>query len=151
MKIGKPRIVVLKMRELIKSGIIALAAIVLIVLLVYFLVPRKTPIEETRAAFIPGTYAGQIILHSKPVDVLVTVTENRITDIELSALPEPEKIFYPLFEPTMAELKKEIIRLQSLNIKSTAENAVTTKILLSAVSSALDKAGNTESTGTQVK
>ncbi len=142
---GGPKIVVLQMKELIKSAIIAVVGLVLIILLIYFLIPKKStgsePGAQSAANYIPGTYAATIVLHNKPVDVMVTVTENEITDITMSEMPVSEELFYPLFKPTLANLRDEIVKSQSLELLIIPQEAeMTSKILIEAVNAALQQA-----------
>ncbi len=143
---GGTKIVVVQLKELIKSALFALGGLVLIILLIYFLVPKsgggEGDISESMAAakYIPGTYAAQIILHNYPVDVLVTVTEKEITSVALSDIPESQEVFYPLFKPTIESLSEEIIKNQSTNVTTTQETEFTSKVLIAAINAALEKA-----------
>ena len=143
---GGTKIVVLQLKQLIKSALLALGGLILIILLIYFLVPKGggggtgDSSGANAAKYMPGTYAAQIILHNYPVDVLVTVTDKEITGVTLSEMPETGKAFYPLFKPTMETLSKEIIDTQTTNVISAQETEFTTKVLLSAVNAALEKA-----------
>ena len=131
------RIMVVQSKQLIKLGLCILAGIALVIALAIYFAPR--PIAPT-AGFAPGSYAAQIILHSRPVDVVVTVDERQITNIELVNMREEQEVFYPLFRPTLDELSAQIIKYQTTRIATTPENAVTSRILLNAVDAALSMA-----------
>jgi uncharacterized protein with FMN-binding domain len=125
------------MKRLIKVGICALIGLILIIALVVYLVPGG---DAQARDYLPGTYAAQIILHARPVDVTVTVSEKEITDVQLLNMQADQETFYPLFRPTLDELAKQIIKYQTTKIATTPETAVTSKILLQAVDAALRQA-----------
>ncbi len=138
-----PRIMVLQLRDIIKIGMIALIGIILIGFLIFFLVPKGH--GATGDIYTPGTYAAQIILYNKPVDVEVTVSGKEITAIELKNMNTKQETFYPLFKTTLDELSPQIIKYQTTKIASKPETAVTSKILLDAVNAALEQAAVTNS------
>lgn len=136
---GGTKIVVLQLRELIKTAIFALVGIVLIIMLIYFFFPKdKTKDAVTR--YIPGTYSSQLTLNSDPVQIDVTVTETEITSIELKNMAEVAEVFYPLITPTFEDVSQAIIKAQSLDIPVSADTQFTSQVLLDAVSDALDQA-----------
>ena len=132
-----PKFMVFQMKHIIKLGLCVVAALILIFLLLWAFTPRNQGITWL---YEPGTYAAQIILNSRPVDVLVTVSRNEILSVELRNMSETQEVFYPLFQPTMNELSRQIIRYQSTRIATQPENAVTSRILLDAVNLALEQA-----------
>ena len=130
------RIMVFQMKQLIKAGICILIGLILIIALVVYLLPKSA----VEAKYQPGTYTAQIILQSHPIDVAVTVDEQRITDVQLLNMVDSQRLFYPLFEPTLEELAKQIVRYQETKFATGPDNAVTSKILLQAVDAALRQA-----------
>lgn len=135
---GGTKIIVIQLKEIIKTAIFALIGLLLIIALVYFFLPKDKNSDE--ALYIPGTYKAQVILHNSPVDVNVTVSANSIDQVWLSTLEEVQEVFYPLVQPTMEVLASEIVRTQSLDISMNNENSVTCKILLDAVKLAVQQA-----------
>jgi len=150
---GGTRIIVWKMKDLIKIGVIALVALTAIIMLVIALAGGNsnetgggvslgfnTGTHANFGEFLPGTYTSHIILHNKPVNVNVTVTENQITAIEMTNLLPTQELMFPLFKPTIETLSAEIIRTQSTNITLDGTAVVTSQILLDAVNAALSQA-----------
>lgn len=164
---GGTEIVVLQLRAVIKTALFAVIGLILIIALIVLLfskdnniAPTNSAIETERtttmvelelelehstpktnvAKYVAGTYSAQIILHNHPVDIFVTVDDQAITDVTLAQMPESEELFYPLFRPTMTLLSEEIVKTQSTDILLTNETAHTSKVLLSAVEAALEKA-----------
>lgn len=132
------KIMVFQLKELIKTGVFALVGLILIIALIIFLLPKDK--NESATGYVPGTYAAQIILHSNPVDIEVTVSDKEITNIELKNMKTEQETFYPLFKPTLENLSKQIIRYQTTKIATAKDSAVTSKILLDAVDAALEQA-----------
>jgi len=140
---GGTRIVVWKMKDLIKIGIIAVVGLAAIIALVIALTPSgggSNAGASGRAVFVPGTYSAQIILHNEPVNINVTVSEREITAIEMSEMLPSQQVMYPLFIPTMEALSREIIRRQTTNVTIDSGAVVTGSILLNAVNVALEQA-----------
>ncbi|MDO5424383.1 MAG: hypothetical protein Q4F41_11705 [Eubacteriales bacterium] len=148
----KTRIVVLKKRELIYTGIFAALAIALIVLLVFMFLPREeassrkqTPITSTR--YVPGVYTTPVTLGDQAVDVEVTVDADHINGIRLVNLSETVTTMFPLMEPAMESLAAQICESQSLDgITCDSGSQYTSQVLLKAVQEALAKAEGTVST-----
>jgi len=135
----KTRFMVFQLKQIIRMGIFVLIGLVILIMLITFLTPRRN--NQSTALFVPGTYTSQIILHNRPVLVEVTVTRDQIVSVELTNMLESQEVFYPLFRPTMDELSREIVRYQSTGAVTVADSApVTGKILIDAVDAALAKA-----------
>ncbi len=136
---GGTKIMVFQLKELIKTGIFVLIGLILIIALIVFILPKNTN-DSAFNGYAPGSYAAQIILHSKPVEVVVTVSDKEITNIELLNMKSDQEAFYPLFKPTLKELSKQVIKYQTTKITTSTETAVTSKILLNAIDAALKQA-----------
>ncbi len=138
---GGTKIVVLQLKEILKSSVFIVLGLVLIVLLIFLFIPKDDKAsKEESAAYAPGVYAAEIILHNRPVNVEVTVSEKEIVSIELKNMEEVQEVFYPLFRPTMQTLTQEIIKKQTTKVSLPQDATETSKILLSAVKQALAKA-----------
>ncbi len=131
---GHTKIIVVQLKELLKTALFALLGILLIALLIYFFLPRE---KNTTAMYTPGTYSSQITLHNTPVSVDVTVTSKKITSIQLKNMAEVQEVFYPLVQPTFDKLAKEIVKSQSLDVNIPQDAVITSNVLLDAVSKAL--------------
>ena len=130
---SKTKIIVLRMKEIIYTGIFLGLAVLLIALCLIMFRPKKD--EETQAAsYIPGVYTASLNLGSQDVNVQVAVDSNAITSISLVPLNEAVTTMYPLMEPALEELSDQIISTQSL------ENLTYSSALLGAIERALEKA-----------
>lgn len=138
---GKTKIIVLHLKQIIKSCLFFLIGIILIGILIFMFIPKnKNENQKSSSIYNPGKYCSQIILHNKPVNIEVSVNQNEILSIKLNDISQSQEVFYPLFKPAMETLAREIIHYQSIDIPTINDYAITGKILISAVDSALQKA-----------
>ena len=136
---SKPKILVLKMRELVYTGIFLFLAVVLIVLLVLMFRTEKAP--EKRTSISTERYSSPVTLGDTVVDVTVTVDPDRIKAIDLNNLSETTSTMYPLIRPAVEELEAQILEKQSTkDITWEATGKYTAGILLNAIEKALDQA-----------
>ena len=137
---SKTKIMVLRMKEIIYTGIFLGLAVLLIALCLIMFRPKKG--EETQAAsYIPGVYTASLNLGSQDVNVQVAVDSNAITSISLVPLNEAVTTMYPLMEPALEELSDQIISTQSLeNLTYSSQSHYTSTAPLGAIERALEKA-----------
>ena len=141
---SKTKIVVLRMKELIYTGIFVALGIILILLLVFMFAPKdsKPASTDTSDKYVPGVYTSSIMLNGNAVDIAVTVDKNTITSIQMVNMSEVVTTMYPLMEPALDNLAEQIIASQSLDhITYPEENQYTSLVILDAVERALEKAG----------
>ena len=137
---SKTKIVVLRMKELIYTGIFVALGILLILLLVYMFAPKDQK-STADAAYTPGVYTSSITLGGSAVDVAVTVSENRIEAIAFHNLSEAVETMYPLMQPALDKLAEQICETQSLEgLDYSEETQYTSQVILGAVERALEKA-----------
>ncbi len=149
---NKTKIVVLRMKEIIYSGIFALLGILFIVLLIIMFVPDKEegnseiPLPSvSEANYVPGVYSSTIRLGSQTVDIEVLVDAHNIISIETVNLSEAVETMFPLVEPSLDNLAAQIIASQSLeNITYSDDAKYTSLVLLEAIEQSLEKAKVTE-------
>lgn len=146
---SKTKIVVLRMKELIYTGIFVLLGILLIVLLVTMFAPGRkgkepaSPVEvkEEQSLYRPGLYTASIMLGGNSIDLEVTVEKDYIASIRLVNLDETITTMYPLMQPALENLTTQIYSSQSLdNITYPEENQYTSMVILDTIKTALEKA-----------
>jgi uncharacterized protein with FMN-binding domain len=140
---AKTKILVLRMKELIFTGILILLGILLLVLLLVLFFPKESDTEDVlpTAQYVPGVYTSSVMLNDSAVDVQVILDEDKIKSISLVNLDETVETMYPLVKPAMEELSSQIIASQSLeNITYSQNNQYTSIVLLSAIQDAIEKA-----------
>ncbi len=161
---AKTKIVVLRMKELIYTGIFVALGILLIILLIAMFLPkddtassdqnRSNTVEQktdetnhdassvsSANIYIPGIYTTELILNDQSIDVEVIVDQTTITSIRLVNLSESVTTMYPLLQPAFESICEQIYATQSVDeITYATENKYTTLVLLEAVKSSLEKA-----------
>lgn len=140
---AKTKIVVLRMKELIYTGIFVALGILLILLLTYMFAPKSKEKATANAEeiYVPGVYTSSIMLNGSAVDLAVTVEKNSITSIQMVNVSETIETMYPLMEPSLENLAEQILSSQSLDhITYPEENQYTSMVILDAVDRALKKA-----------
>lgn len=140
----KPKIMVLKMRELIYTGIFLVLGIVLVILFILMFRPEKkttvkTPITSEK--YTAGVYTSPLALGDTVLDVEVTVDADHINSIRLNNLSETTATMYPLVEPAIEELEEQILKQQSTDsITWESAGKYTAQVLLGAIEQALNLA-----------
>lgn len=141
---SKTKIVVLRSKEIIYTGLFILLGILFVILLLIMFLPDKDtaePIEPAEVSYVPGVYTTTLILKDQTVDIAVVVDENNINSISIVNLDEAVTTMYPLIEPSLNDIASQIIEKQSLNgITYLEDNRYTTEILLDAIELSLEKA-----------
>lgn len=139
---SKTKIVVLRMKELIYTGIFVALGILLILLLVYMFAPKgkKSP-GICRCCIHPRRLHLVHHLGGNAVDVAVTVSETRIESIAYHNLSEAIETMYPLMQPALDNLAEQICETQSLEgLDYSEDTQYTSQVILGAVERALEKA-----------
>ena len=142
---GGTKIIVFQLKELIKTIIFAVIGLILIIALIYFFVPKgkaqtNEGNETMKVQYNPGEYTQKLTIHSNaPLEIAVTVSEDKITDIKLVGLDEATELFYPLLKPAAETLSKEIINKQTTDIKIPEDFKITGEFLISAIRNALQE------------
>ncbi|MBQ7926211.1 MAG: hypothetical protein IJ335_07945 [Lachnospiraceae bacterium] len=143
---SKTKIVVLRMKELIYTGIcVAFGLLFVIILLMVFLPKGKDETSKdtsANAAYVPGVHSTQLILgnHTIELEVVADDTGN-ITDIRFAALDESVTTLYPLLEPSLSSISTQFMETGTLeNISYDDSSRYTSLILLEALSKTLEKA-----------
>lgn len=166
---SKTKIVVLKSKELIYTGIFIVLGIMLILLLFYMFSPDKEKnanndktdnkisvtesetisteavtteaVEETFSNYIPGVYTSQLNLGGSSLQLSVTVDENRVTGVSIDNMDETLTAMYPLVQPSIDEINSQIGLVSSVDdITYSSDNKYTTILILDAIDSALSDA-----------
>lgn len=163
------KIVVLRRKELLYTGIFAALGVLFIILLLMLLLPGKdtdasygTPdspddtaaempdnvadvstgaVADTGNTYIPGIYTTELILGNETVNVEVIVSDHAITSVTLADPSETLTTMYPLLESTMESLNDQLCEMQDPEqVTYSAETRYTSLVLLEAVKASLEKA-----------
>jgi uncharacterized protein with FMN-binding domain len=158
---AKTKILVLRMKELIFTGVLIFLGILLLILLLVLFFPKESgeeidagadtdtaadvdTVATTAAAatkYTAGMYTSSVMLGDAAVDVQVILDEDKIKSISLVNLDETVETMYPLVKPAIEELSEQILAAQSTeNITYSQNNQYTSLVLLSAIKDAIEKA-----------
>ena len=150
---SKTKIVVLRLKEVIYTGIFVLLGIIVVVLLVTAFFPKNA--DKTAnvlsdntligtgdtIAYVPGTYSTSLILNDMAANIEIIVDESHISSVRFVELSEALKTKYPLLEPALSDISGQIIETQSLeNLVYSDDMRYTATLLLNAIESALEEA-----------
>lgn len=145
------KIIVLKSKELIYTGVFILLGILLIVLLFNMFSSSNSDSdtssdsqEETTdamASYTPGVYNSNFSIGGSNLELSVTVDEENISNISITNLDESVTAMYPLLTPTLDEINEQIRLNPNLDdITYSGETKYTNIIILDAISKALEPA-----------
>ena len=123
------RFIVVKLKDIIKTAVFIVAAIILLAVLTVFL--NKAIFSEAR--YDPGTYTSVMYFGNEEVSVSVTVNKNRIKDITVSEPSETVAVFYPLLSSSAKDICSKVMEEQTTEIEVSASNPVTESIVLDAI------------------
>lgn len=153
---SKTKIVVLKSKELIYTGIFILLGIMLIFLLIYMFSPNKdikskqlitteaspsTEIKETFSGYTPGVYTSELNLGGSTLLLSVSVDGDRVTGVAIDNMDETLTAMYPLVQPSIDEINNQIGMVSSIkDITYSSDNKYTTILILDAIDDALSDA-----------
>lgn len=113
---SKTKIIVLKSKELIYTGIFIVLGILLILLLWYMFSPKEdekdttdTSIStETFATYQPGVYTSQLNLGGTTLELQTTIDKHAVTHIEVSNTNETVTAMYPLLTPSVDAINEQL-------------------------------------------
>lgn len=154
------KIIVLKSKELIYTGIFIVLGILLILLLVYMFsgdskadTDKKDAISssqgqeqaeestETITTYKPGVYISELNLGGSQLQVTVTVDENTVSHVDISNLDDTVTAMYPLIQPSLDEINNQITVVSNMDeITYSKDNQYTAIIIMEAVKQAIEPA-----------
>lgn len=135
---SKTKIVVLHMKEIIYTAIFALLGIILLLLLIFMFLPKTKETAAQTTNYNPGIYTAPVALSNTDLSVEVTVNETGITAIRFSSLDEETQAKYPLLQPAIEDLAKQIVDSQKLtDLQFSEDSPYTSQVLLNAIDEAL--------------
>ncbi|MDO5539290.1 MAG: hypothetical protein Q4F83_04360 [Eubacteriales bacterium] len=141
---SKTKILVMKKKDVIYTGIFAAFAIIFIILLFMMFRPSAEKVSGSRKnLYTPGVYTTQITLNNNAMNLEVRVDESHINSIDLVYLSESASAMFPLMQPTLDNLEAQICQSQSTDdIYYEASSQYTSQMLLEAINDALETAAS---------
>ncbi len=137
------KIVVVKLKELVITGVLALLAVILLVLFIIHISSKASPKDDELAesTFNPGVYTASIILSGNTMDLEVTVDSNTVKSIRLVNTAEAVETMYPLLSSSLKEIESQVKESGTTDgITYSSDTKYTSLVLINAVEAALDKA-----------
>ena len=138
---AQTKIVVIKSKELIYTGIFLFLGILMIILLVNMFGKNSGKNVKTAGKYNPGVYSSTITLGENTLNVSVTVDKDTISGVKIENLNETVTTMYPLLEPALNEINNQISVVDNVDeISYSKENQYTYIILNQAIKNALEQA-----------
>ena len=138
------KIVVIKAKEIIYTGIFLVLGIVLLFGM-FGKGKRKNNDTQTTSKYVPGVYSSTISLGENTLNVAVTVDSDTVSGVRIENLDETVTTMYPLLEPALNEINNQISVVDNVDdITYSKENQYTYIILNQAIKNALTQASASE-------
>ncbi len=142
------KIVVLKRKQLLYTGIIIIAGIVCILCMILF-VSKKDDNDESSPFLAPqdearyqaGIYTSVISLGDTLLNLELIVNSNQITSVQIENLDESIATMYPLIKPALNSIAEQLIAgTDPSEVTLSDDSKYTQTLLLNAINTTLKKA-----------
>ena len=141
---SQTKIVVVKAKELIYTGIFLVLSILFVILLITMFGKGKNKDMSSTQKYVPGVYSSTITLGENTLNVSVAVDKSTISGVSIENLNETVTTMYPLLEPALNEINSQISVVDNVDdITYSKENQYTYIILNQAIKNALEQASAT--------
>lgn len=146
---SQTKIVILRMKTIIYTVIIIVLILFVITMAWFMFGSKEAKNDQTKSesksqsitTYIPGRYTATLTVNATPIDIVVTVNENEISNIEFYNLSESITTSYPLMQPALKKLTTQILTSQSTqNITYDEQMKYTQQALTETINRALKKA-----------
>ena len=135
------KIVVLHRRELLYTGIFLSLLFVFILLSLILFFPKKQADTKEQAKYVPGVYTSSLNLNDTELNLEVVVDQNHINSVSITNIDESVSAMYPLLEPSLSEIEKQLSNNIPLSeIQVTEDRKYTQTLLLEHIQKALELA-----------
>lgn len=133
------KIVILRMRELIYTGVFALIAIILLVLMFFMFwgkdsKEKKQDVGENKVNYQAGIYTKELAFGESTVSLQVSLDTDHVKSVEIVPLDESVTTMYPLMEPAVETISEQLAAgVTTEEIELTEESKYTQEMILNAV------------------
>ena len=135
---SKTKILLFRRRECLYTLLFLALGVILIILAVLMFLPAARSRQSTAPTFAPGIYTSQVTLQDAVMDVEVRADHAGIHSIGFRNISDTVSAMYPLMQPSLDQLARQICDTQSLdNIYYEKSSQYTSQMLLGAIRSAL--------------
>lgn len=136
---AKTKIIVLKSKELIYTGIFIILGILLILLLWYMFSPKQdnddntSATTQTIATYQPGVYSSQLNIGGTALELQTTIDEHAVRHLEVINLNDTVTTMYPLLSPSVDAINSQLEQTGNLDdVTYSGDSQYTTVVLLEA-------------------
>lgn len=136
---AKTKIIVLKSKELIYTGIFIVLGILLILLLWYMFSAKKDDSDDTSATtqtiatYQPGVYSSQLNIGGTALELQTTIDEHAVRHLEVMNLNDTVTTMYPLLSPSVDAINSQLAQTGNLDdVTYSGDSQYTTIVLLEA-------------------
>ncbi len=135
------RIVVVRLKELKYTMLFFGIGIVLIILLVFIIKPKKEHAEETTGKYTAGIYTAQLELNNTALNLEVILNTDKISSVRIVNIDDTVATMFPLLTPAIKEISDQIIENQTTScVKLSSESRYTETLLLNEIDSIINEA-----------
>ena len=136
---GRTKILVFQMKELIYTGLFVILGVTIVILLfALFGGKNQTPTTESQAKiYNPGTYSLELTL----LNMEVVVDSDRVKSVSLKNIDDSVTTMFPLLTPSLANIEKQLVNeTDPENVILSDDSRYTEMMLLESVKEVLKKA-----------
>lgn len=141
---SKTHIFVVRMKEIIYTGLFLIFAAVLILLLIFMFGNKDKNVPTSAFAdgtYIPGIYTSSIKVNDNVIDVCVAVDSEHINGVSLINLEEAVAAMYPLLEVCTDDISSQLSAgVPAESLTCDANSQFTFSLLADAIQKALNTA-----------
>lgn len=140
---GRTKILVFQMKELIYTGLFVILGVTIVILLfVLFGGKKQTPTTESQAKiYNPGTYSLELTLNDTLLNMEVVVDSDRVKSVSLKNIDDSVTTMFPLLTPSLANIEKQLVNeTDPENVILSDDSRYTEMMLLESVKEVLKKA-----------
>ncbi|MGN0242802.1 MAG: hypothetical protein ACI4CT_01940 [Lachnospiraceae bacterium] len=135
------KIIVLKAKELLYTGLFLALGIILILLLIFMFRPHHKKDTEPTMKYIAGVYQQTLELGENECVVTVTVDSDQIKSVKMKNLNEAVTTMYPLMKPAIEEINAQLPNISSIDeLEFENNNQYTNQLLKQTIKKALEPA-----------
>ena len=137
------KILILKRKEVLYTGIFLIMGILLLILIFCFF-SGKSKETISNSLYEPGVYSGTVTLGDNEMNISVTTGENEIYQVEITNLDESIITMYPLVKPALEDISSQLadgVELSEIQVSD--ECKYTGLFLINAIDRTLEPAKKT--------
>lgn len=130
---AKTKIVVLKRKQLLYTGILAIIALLAVIVISYLFLHKESgegiPAPEA-ALYEPGVYSTVIRLNDTTLNLELTVDKDHINAVRIVNLDESVATMYPLIQPSLSHLEEQLVNGVAIDTIEVTNESRFTQIML---------------------